>query len=100
VGADHVSAARADHSPLTCPALARSFAHLSHHSDRTFHQVIPSSFFKKLLFSTYNLLLFCHPVCFFLMIDAVTIIGDPQGTLEAAKKNNVFNSAIPQLYTF
>jgi hypothetical protein len=34
------------------------------------------------------------------MIDAVTIIGDPQGTLEAAKKNNVFNSAIPQLYTF
>ena len=33
------------------------------------------------------------------MIDAVTIIGDPKGTLEAAKKIS-FNSAIPQLYTF
>jgi hypothetical protein len=99
VGADHVSAARADHSPLTCPALARSFAHLSHHSDRTFHQVIPSSFFKKLLFLLITYYYFAT-LCVFLMIDAVTIIGDPQGTLEAAKKNNVFNSAIPQLYTF
>ena len=50
VGADHVSAARADHSPLTCPALARSFAHLSHHSDRTFQQVIPSSSLKNFFF--------------------------------------------------
>jgi hypothetical protein len=51
VGADHVSAARADHSPLTCPALARPLAHLSHHADRTFFQqvknkiVLPFNYF-------------------------------------------------------